>query len=65
MCTQDGFCPLYVASQEGHDTIVEVLLQTRATVDLQTKVKIVLLSLMLYHVLYSLYSKYHITLRGM
>ena len=38
MCIQDGFFPLYAASQEGHDSIVEKLLQAGATVDLQTKV---------------------------
>ena len=37
--TQDGFFPLFDASQEGHDGIVERLLQAGATVDLQTKVK--------------------------
>ena len=36
---QDGFCPLYVASQEGHDRVVEMLLQSGATVDLQSKVE--------------------------
>ena len=39
MCTQDGFFPLYVASQNGHDRIVEILLQAGATVDLQDKVE--------------------------
>ena len=38
MSTQDGFFPLYVASQEGHDRIVEMFLQAGATVDLQNKV---------------------------
>ena len=37
--TQDGFFPLFDASQEGHDGIVEMLLQAGATVDLQNKVK--------------------------
>ena len=37
--TQDGFFPLYLASQEGYDGIVEMLLQAGATVDLQTKVE--------------------------
>ena len=37
--TQDGFSPLFVASQKGHDRIVEMLLQAGATVDLQNKVK--------------------------
>ena len=39
MCTQDGYFPLYVASQKGHDRIVEILLHAGATVDLQNKVK--------------------------
>ena len=39
MYTQDGYCPLYVASQEGHDRIVKKLLKAGATVDLQTKVE--------------------------
>ena len=39
MCTQDGFSPLFAASQKGHDRIVEILLQAGATVDLQNKVK--------------------------
>ena len=37
--TKDGASPLYLASQEGHDGIVEMLLQAGATVDLQTKVE--------------------------
>ena len=36
---QDGFFPLFSASQEGHDRIVEVLLQAGAAVDLQNKVE--------------------------
>ena len=39
MCTQDGDCPLYLASQNSHDRIVETLLQAGATVDLQSKVE--------------------------
>ena len=39
MYTQDGLFPLIVASQEGHDRIVEMLLQAGATVDLQNKVE--------------------------
>ena len=39
MCPQDGYCPLYFASQQGHDRIVEMLLQAGATVDLQSKVE--------------------------
>ena len=39
MCKQDGHCPLYTASQEGHDRIVDLLLQAGATVDLQDKVE--------------------------
>ena len=37
--TQDGFFPLYDASQEGYDGIVVMLLQAGATVDLQSKVE--------------------------
>ena len=37
--TQDGFFPLHDASQEGHEGIIEMLLQAGATVDLQTKVE--------------------------
>ena len=36
---QDGFSPLISASQEGHDRVVEKLLQAGATVDLQNKVE--------------------------
>ena len=36
---QDGFSPLISASQEGHDRVVEKLLQSEATVDLQNKVE--------------------------
>ena len=39
MYTQDGLSPLIVASQEGHDKIVEKLLRAGATVDLQNKVE--------------------------
>ena len=35
---QDGSFPLISASQEGHDRVVEKLLQAGATVDLQNKV---------------------------
>ena len=38
MYIQDGYSPLHNASQEGHDGIVERLLQAGATVDIQTKV---------------------------
>ena len=38
MCIQDGVCPLHLASQEGRDKTVEILLQAGATVDLQDKV---------------------------
>ena len=37
--TQDGFFPLFYATQEGHHGIVEMLLQAGATVDQQTKVE--------------------------
>ena len=53
LCMQKGFCPLHIASQEGHDRIVEMLLQAGATVDLQSKVEnCVLLSLVLCHAHY-------------
>ena len=39
LCTQDGACSLHISSQEGHDRIVEMLLQAGATVDLQDKVQ--------------------------
>ena len=39
MWKQDGHSPLYIASQEGHDRIVDLLLQAGATVDLQDKVE--------------------------
>ena len=39
MCMQEGVCPLYIASQEGYDKTVEILLQAGATVDLQDKVE--------------------------
>ena len=38
-CTQSGDSSLLFASKEGHDGIVQMLLQAGATVDLQTKVK--------------------------
>ena len=38
-CKQDGCFPLFSASQEGHNRIVEILLQAGATVDLQDKVE--------------------------
>ena len=63
--TQDGSFPLISASQKGHDRIVEKLLQAGATVDLQNKVLFVHLSLVMCHVLYLLYTKYHTTFRGM
>ena len=37
--TQNGCSPLFQASEEGYDEIVEMLLQAGATVDLQTKVE--------------------------
>ena len=36
---QNGWTPLHVASQEGHDQIVELLLQAGASVDQETEVK--------------------------
>ena len=44
MHTQNGACPLRIASQKGHDRIVEIFLQAGATVDLQDKVEIVICS---------------------
>ena len=67
--TQDGSFPLISASLKGHDRVVEKLLQAGATVDLQNKVVklslFVHLSLVMCHVLYSLYTKHHTTFRGM
>ena len=40
MYIQEGYTPLLNASQEGHDGIVEMLLQAGASVDLQAKVSI-------------------------
>ena len=39
MCLQEGNCPLFIASLEGHDKTVKILLQAGATVDLQAKVE--------------------------
>ena len=36
---QEGSFPLFSASQEGHDSVVEKLLQAGATVDLKNKVE--------------------------
>ena len=40
MWMQNGGSSLYIASQNGHDRVVEKLLQAGATVDLQDKVVI-------------------------
>ena len=67
MCTQDGVCPLHIASQEGHDRVVEMLLQAGATVDLQNKVEnyyLFICNLCCAIAHYSLYTKYHTTFRG-
>ena len=40
MHIQEGYTPLHNSSQDGHDGIVEILLQAGASVDLQTKVSI-------------------------
>ena len=45
MCMQDGASSLHIASQEGHDRVVEMLLQAGATVDLQDKVENCVLSI--------------------
>ena len=39
MCMQNGASSLFVASEKGHDSVVEKLLQAGATVDLQRKVE--------------------------
>ena len=60
--------PLISASQKGHDRVVEKLLKAGATVDLQNKVVKLLfvhLSLVIWHVQYSLYTKYYTTFREM
>ena len=36
---QDGFTPLYTASQEGHTAVVSVLIDGGATVDLPDQVQ--------------------------
>ena len=66
MCKQDGHCLLHIASQEGHNRIVEILLQAGATVDLQNKVEklFIRVSLVVCHAQYSLFTKYHTTFRG-
>ena len=37
--TQEGYFPLYGASQNGYDGIMKMLLQAGATLDLQLKVE--------------------------
>ena len=37
-CTQNGASPLYVASQEGHTEVVDMLLSSGADPNLATKV---------------------------
>ena len=67
MCTQDGACPLYSASQEGHDRVVKMLLQAGATVDLESKVEdysLISVTCVVPCSVYSLYTKYHTTFRG-
>ena len=36
---QDGWTPFHAASQEGHDQVVELLLQAGASVDQETEVR--------------------------
>ena len=38
---QDGFTPLYLASQNGHTSVVSLLLNKGAAVDLLNKVKMI------------------------
>ena len=38
---QQGTSPLFMASQDGHDEVVQLLLDGGASVDLQTKVQTV------------------------
>ena len=47
---QDGFSPLYVASQEGHSQIVDILLLKGADPNLTLKVCVLVWSLYLLHV---------------
>ena len=35
-CTQNGFSPVYVASEEGHTNVVELLVQAGADIHLAT-----------------------------
>ena len=39
---QNGTTPLYIASQNGHSSVVSLLLDKRAAVDLPNKVKMIL-----------------------
>ena len=60
LCMQKGYCPLHYASQKGHDRVMELLLQAGVTVDLQSKVEnCVLLSFVLCHAHYWLYTMHH------
>ena len=52
MCAQDGASSLIIASVNGHDRIVDKLLQAGATVDLQEKV---ICSSVTRNVMYSIY----------
>ena len=38
---QDGTTPLYIASQEGHTSVVSLLLDKGAAVDLPNKVRMI------------------------
>ena len=49
MHLQDGQTTLYVASDNGHDQVVELLLGRGADVNHQTKVRILLLVCLLLH----------------
>ena len=40
LCLQDGFSPLYIAAQEGHNEVVAGLLGAGANVNIATKVRV-------------------------
>ena len=44
---QDGFTPLLMASQEGHTTVVKLLLEAKAKPDLQNKVMFAIIAFLI------------------